>query len=123
IGGGTRRTHARRAVTSARRNMRGGRQSARRMRRTHRRSFVRQQLRRALAAARAGVAQQAERDVQAMSESAGVITEISGWVVRARPLLPLALRELVLVGNEHLIGEVVALDRNDATIQVYEETE
>ena len=52
-----------------------------------------------------------------------MITEISGWVVRARPETPLALRELVLVGNERLIGEVVALDRHEATIQVYEETE
>jgi V/A-type H+-transporting ATPase subunit A len=58
-----------------------------------------------------------------MSEAAGRITEISGWVVRAQPATPLALRELVLVGNERLIGEVVALDRQEATIQVYEETE
>jgi V/A-type H+-transporting ATPase subunit A len=58
-----------------------------------------------------------------MSDSAGSLTEISGWVVRARPSVPLALRELVLVGNERLIGEVVALDRQEATIQVYEETE
>ncbi len=58
-----------------------------------------------------------------MSDIAGRITEISGWVVRAQPATPLALRELVLVGNEHLIGEVVALDRHEATIQVYEETE
>lgn len=58
-----------------------------------------------------------------MSESAGVITEISGWVVRARPAIPLALREVVLVGNERLIGEVIALERDAATIQVYEETE
>ncbi len=58
-----------------------------------------------------------------MSEAAGVITEISGWVVRARPAIPLALREVVLVGNERLIGEVIALERGAATIQVYEETE
>jgi V/A-type H+-transporting ATPase subunit A len=58
-----------------------------------------------------------------MTEVAGRITEISGWVVRARATTPLALRELVLVGNERLIGEVVALDRREATIQVYEETE
>jgi V/A-type H+-transporting ATPase subunit A len=54
---------------------------------------------------------------------AGVITEISGWVVHARAETALALREVVLVGHERLIGEVVALDRHDATIQVYEETE
>lgn len=58
-----------------------------------------------------------------MSDTAGRITEISGWVVRAQPAVPLALRELVLVGKDRLIGEVVALDRREATIQVYEETE
>jgi V/A-type H+-transporting ATPase subunit A len=58
-----------------------------------------------------------------MSDAAGRITEISGWVVRARATVPLALREVVLVGNERLIGEVIALDRTEATIQVYEETE
>lgn len=58
-----------------------------------------------------------------MSDVAGTITEISGWVVHARASVPLALREVVLVGRERLIGEVIALDRADATIQVYEETE
>ena len=58
-----------------------------------------------------------------MSDLAGTITEISGWVVHARADVPLALREVVLVGRERLIGEVIALDHADATIQVYEETE
>ena len=58
-----------------------------------------------------------------MSDIAGTITGISGWVVHARANVPLALREVVLVGRERLIGEVIALDHTDATIQVYEETE
>ena len=58
-----------------------------------------------------------------MSDVAGHVTEISGWVVRARAAIPLALREVVLVGHERLIGEVIALARDEATIQVYEETE
>ena len=58
-----------------------------------------------------------------MSNVAGTITGISGWVVHARVAVPLALREVVLVGRERLIGEVIALDHDDATIQVYEETE
>jgi V/A-type H+-transporting ATPase subunit A len=58
-----------------------------------------------------------------MSDVAGRIVEISGWVVKARAETPLALREVVLVGDERLIGEVIALDRQEATIQVYEETE
>jgi V/A-type H+-transporting ATPase subunit A len=58
-----------------------------------------------------------------MSDVAGQVTEISGWVVRARAAIPLALREVVLVGHERLIGEVIALARDEATVQVYEETE
>lgn len=58
------------------------------------------------------------------SESAaGVLTEISGWVVRARVSSPLSLREIVYVGSERLLGEVVALERTIAVIQAYEETE
>jgi V/A-type H+-transporting ATPase subunit A len=56
-------------------------------------------------------------------KAAGRITEIAGWVVRARTDVPLALREVVLIGELHLIGEIVALDRDDAVIQVYEETD
>ncbi|HEX9163249.1 MAG TPA: V-type ATP synthase subunit A [Thermoanaerobaculia bacterium] len=52
-----------------------------------------------------------------------VLTEISGWVVKARVDEPLGLREVVYVGSDQLIGEVVALDHSIATIQVYEETE
>ena len=53
----------------------------------------------------------------------GRITSISGWVVKAAAAAPLALREVVYVGDERLLGEVIALDRHEATIQVYEETE
>lgn len=54
---------------------------------------------------------------------AGVLTEISGWVVHARVSVPLALREIVFVGGQRRTGEVVALKRSIAVIQVYEETE
>ncbi|HLJ73424.1 MAG TPA: V-type ATP synthase subunit A [Thermoanaerobaculia bacterium] len=57
-----------------------------------------------------------------MSEVSGRITEISGWTVRARAEVPLTMREVVLVGPERLIGEVVTLEQHEATIQVYEET-
>lgn len=56
-------------------------------------------------------------------KAAGRITSISGWVVRAHTDSPLALREVVLAGDEHLLAEVIALDREEATVQVYEETE
>ena len=55
--------------------------------------------------------------------AAGQLTDVSGWVVRARASRALALRELVHVGEERLIGEVIALDHDTATVQVYEETE
>lgn len=58
-----------------------------------------------------------------MTESrAGRISEIAGWVVRAETAAPLALREIVLAGEQRLLGEVIALDRREATVQVYEET-
>ena len=57
-----------------------------------------------------------------MSEAAGVLTWISGPVVHARVTEPLAMSEQVWVGEERLAGEVIAIDRDRATIQVYEET-
>lgn len=54
---------------------------------------------------------------------AGNITEISGWTIRVRTTVPLSLREVVYAGNDRLIGEVIALDRCQATVQVYEETD
>ena len=53
---------------------------------------------------------------------AGRISEISGWTVHAHLDVPLSMREVVLVGADRLLGEVVALDHHDATVQVYEET-
>jgi len=57
------------------------------------------------------------------TEPAGRLIEISGAVVRARCGVPVALAEVVWVGDERLIGEVIALDGDIATMQVYEETE
>jgi V/A-type H+/Na+-transporting ATPase subunit A len=53
----------------------------------------------------------------------GALTEVSGSVVHARLQMPLALREVVHVGGDRLLGEVVSLDRDEVIIQVYEETE
>lgn len=57
------------------------------------------------------------------TEPAGRLIEISGAVVRARCGVPVALAEVVWVGDQRLIGEVIALDGDIATMQVYEETE
>src|SRR5215216_7735001 len=57
-----------------------------------------------------------------MSEKVGAITWISGPVVRARGSRKIGMLELVEVGDEHLVGEVIGLDGDIITAQVYEET-
>ena len=57
-----------------------------------------------------------------MSEQVGVITWISGPVVRARGSRKIGMLELVEVGDERLVGEVIGLDGDIITAQVYEET-
>ena len=47
---------------------------------------------------------------------------INGPVVKIRGTGPLALMDMVYVGDLRLVGEVVAIDSTEATIQVYEET-
>ena len=57
-----------------------------------------------------------------MSERVGTITWISGPVVRARGSRNIGMLELVEVGDERLVGEVIGLDGDIITAQVYEET-
>ncbi len=57
-----------------------------------------------------------------MAERVGTITWISGPVVRARGSRHIGMLELVEVGDEHLVGEVIGLDGDQITAQVYEET-
>lgn len=57
-----------------------------------------------------------------MDDTVGSLIWISGPVVRARVTGPLAMLEQVAVGHDRLAGEVIALDHDVATIQVYEET-
>jgi len=57
-----------------------------------------------------------------MSQHIGEVTWISGPVIRARGSRHVGMLELVEVGEEHLVGEVIGLDGNIITIQVYEET-
>ncbi len=57
-----------------------------------------------------------------MAERVGTITWISGPVVRARGSRYIGMLELVEVGDEHLVGEVIGLDGDQITAQVYEET-
>jgi V/A-type H+-transporting ATPase subunit A len=57
-----------------------------------------------------------------MSQQIGKVTWINGPVIRARGSRDVGMLELVEVGNEHLVGEVIGLANDVMTIQVYEET-
>ncbi|MDY6065833.1 MAG: V-type ATP synthase subunit A [Finegoldia sp.] len=50
------------------------------------------------------------------------IKEINGPVIKARNAENLQIREMVMVGDLKLIGEVISIEKDLATIQVYEET-
>ncbi|GJQ11858.1 hypothetical protein GpartN1_g3649.t1 [Galdieria partita] len=52
----------------------------------------------------------------------GTIKKVSGPVVSAEHMDGAAMYELVRVGNEQLVGEIIRLEGSVATIQVYEET-
>ena len=57
-----------------------------------------------------------------MSQQVGTVTWINGPVIRAKGSKHVSMLELVEVGNEHLVGEVIGLNGEIITIQVYEET-
>ncbi|HAE61489.1 MAG TPA: V-type ATP synthase subunit A [Eubacteriaceae bacterium] len=53
----------------------------------------------------------------------GRITMINGPVLRGSGMSAFKMREMVMVGEKRLIGEVIILDGDTGTVQVYEETE
>ncbi len=55
-------------------------------------------------------------------EAEGVVIHVAGPVIEAKNLRGVEMYEVVEVGNEGLIGEVIELEEDVATIQVYEET-
>jgi len=55
--------------------------------------------------------------------SSAVIQMVNGPVVKASGMANYKMREMVTVGSKMLIGEVISLDGDIGTIQVYEETE
>jgi V/A-type H+-transporting ATPase subunit A len=57
-----------------------------------------------------------------MSEQIATVTWINGPVVRARGSRHVSMLELVEVGEERLVGEVIGLNGDIITAQVYEET-
>ncbi|KAH0497962.1 hypothetical protein TgHK011_005243 [Trichoderma gracile] len=52
----------------------------------------------------------------------GKIYSISGPVIVAEDMIGVAMYELVKVGHDNLVGEVIRINGDQATIQVYEET-
>ena len=52
----------------------------------------------------------------------GTITKVSGPLVVARGLADANVSDVVRVGNQHLIGEILNMTGDSASIQVYEET-
>lgn len=57
-----------------------------------------------------------------MDSISGRIVAINGPVVKADRMSGYKMREMVLVGTKKLIGEIIILEDDFATIQVYEET-
>ncbi|WFD34324.1 H(+)-transporting two-sector ATPase [Malassezia cuniculi] len=52
----------------------------------------------------------------------GTVYGVSGPVIIAENMIGSSMYELVRVGHEELVGEIIRLDADRATIQVYEET-
>ncbi|KAJ1796864.1 H(+)-transporting V1 sector ATPase subunit A [Coemansia sp. RSA 2399] len=75
----------------------------------------------------AGAIENATRDIRYLDEDAnesefGYVFSVSGPVVVAEKMTGSAMYELVRVGHEALVGEVIRIEGDKATIQVYEET-
>jgi len=60
--------------------------------------------------------------MEQIKHTQGTINRIAGPVIGAVGLENIRLHDMVLVGNDRLVGEVIRLNANQATIQVYEET-
>lgn len=61
-------------------------------------------------------------EMREMNENNGVIIRVTGPVVEAEGMAGSRMYESVKVGNTGLIGEIIILEGDRATIQVYEET-
>jgi V-type H+-transporting ATPase subunit A len=75
----------------------------------------------------AGALEIAKRELPRMHEidkqsQFGAIYSVSGPVIVADNMKGCMMYELVRVGHEELVGEIIRLEGDTATIQVYEET-
>lgn len=57
-----------------------------------------------------------------MNDKIGRITGVNGSVIHADNMQGFTMREMVMVGEKKLIGEIIILEGDTATIQVYEDT-
>jgi V-type (H+)-ATPase V1 A subunit len=64
----------------------------------------------------------APKDQQDGESERGSVYSISGPVIVAENMTGVAMYELVRVGHDNLVGEVIRIEADRATIQVYEET-
>lgn len=55
-------------------------------------------------------------------EKIGIIIGINGPVIKGTGMANFKMREMVMVGDKKLIGEIIILEGDIATVQVYEET-
>jgi len=62
------------------------------------------------------------KSIRTIESDEALICRINGPVVKARGAAGFRMHETVLVGNKKLIGEVISLENDIATIQVYEVT-
>jgi len=60
--------------------------------------------------------------MQEYEDNIKYISKINGPVIQAKGAGNFSMQEMVYVGNEKLIGEVISIERDIATIQVYEST-
>lgn len=76
----------------------------------------------------AGAIENAKKELERVSledhdeSEYGQIYSVSGPVIVAENMIGCAMYELVKVGHDTLVGEVIRIDGDKATIQVYEET-
>ena len=59
---------------------------------------------------------------ESKNESGGVIIKVAGPLVKARGMSEAKMYEVVKVSREKLLGEIIELEGDTASIQVYEET-
>lgn len=57
-----------------------------------------------------------------MNDTQYKIYSVNGPVITVRGGRGLAMMDMVYAGDEHLVGEVVGMDGDSTTVQVYEDT-